>query len=297
MHLIRAATVTVENLKRSQAAYCKWLDYKTVERGEITEDLAASWGTPNTAGQPYCVLQPASKAPVYIRLIEQPLRADYEPLRTYGWAAIEICNQDTLKVNARMEKSPFEIIGPPQILDGMPAIFPMQVKGLDQEIIYLTEIRDDMPEYDLPRAASLIDKLFILVMACSDMEKTGAWMEKHLLISKGRSLDLIYSMINNSFGLAANTKHTISTLKHDRDVFLEIDDYPKGATARNSHDGMLPPCAAIGSFIHPDFDKLLEVNKGQWVTHPVRRDGVIYKGKRAGTLRDPDGTLIEMIEA
>ena len=296
MPLIRAATITVEDLKRSQAAYCKWLNYKTVERGDVREDLAASWGAPNTAGQPYCVLQPASKAPVYLRLIEQPVKEDYEPLRTYGWAAIEICNQDTLAVNARMEKSPFEIIGPPKELDGMPAIFPMQVKGLDKEIVYLTEIRADMLEYDLPRANSLVDKLFILVMACSNMEKTGQWLEDHMLINKGRSIEIVYSMINNAFDLPANTKHALVTLKHKRDVFLEIDQYPKGATSRASHEGMLPPCAAIGSFIHPEFEKLLEANKGQWVTRPIHRDGVVYKGKRAGTLRDPDGTLIEMIE-
>lgn len=296
MHLIRAATLTVENLRRSQVAYCKWLNYKTVERGEVTEDLAASWGAPNTAGQPYCVLQPSSKAPVYIRLIEQPVREDYEPLKTYGWAAIEICNQDTLAVNARMEKSPFEIIGPPQVLDGMPAIFPMQVKGLDQEIVYLTEIRDDMEEYDLPRARSLIDKLFILVMACSDMEASGKWLEEHLLIEKGRSMEIIYSMINNAFDLPVDTKHALATLKHKRDVFLEIDEYPEGVTAREAHDGMLPPCVAIGSFVHPEFDKLIEINKGLWITPPSPRQGVIYKGKRVGTLRDPDGTLIEMIE-
>lgn len=297
MHLIRAATLTVEDLKRSQAAYCKWLNYKTVERGEVSEDLAASWGAPNTAGKPYCVLQPASKAPVYLRLIEQPAKKDYEPLRSYGWAAIEICNQDTLAVNARMEKSPFEIIGSPKELDGMPAIFPMQVKGLDKEIVYLTEIRTDMAEYDLPRANSLIDKLFILVMACSDMERTGKWLEEHMLISKGRSIEIVYSMINNAFDLPAETKHAIATLKHERDVFLEIDKYPRGATSRASHDGMLPPCAAIGSFIHPDFEKVLEANKGHWITRPIRRDGVLYKGKYVGTLRDPDGTLIEMIEA
>ncbi|MGJ8563021.1 MAG: VOC family protein [Alphaproteobacteria bacterium] len=297
MELIRAATLTVENLKRSQTAYCKWLDYKTVERGKVDEGLAVSWGAPKSAGQPYCILQPASKANTYLRLIEQPERADYKPLRTYGWAAIEICNQDTLAVNARMKQSPFEIIGPPKELDGMPAIFPMQIKGLDQEIAYLTEIRDNLPDYDLPRAGSLIDKLFILVMACSDMEKAGEWLEKHLLLTKGASMEIIYTMINAAFDLPETSKHAIATLQHERDVFLEIDHYPKGATPRAAHTGMLPPCAAIGTFIHPEFDEVMAVNKGLWITHPERRDGVIYKGKRAGTLRGPDGTLIELIEA
>lgn len=296
MHLIRAATLTVSDLERSQALYCDWLNYSCVEESEITQDLAESWGTPKTAGQPYCVLQPESRADIFIRLIEQAAVPEYQALRTYGWAAIEICNQDTLKVNARMEKSPFQIIGPPKELDGMPAIFPMQVKGPDKEIIYLTEIRDDFETYDLPRAGSLIDKLFILVMACSDMEVTGAWLEKNLLIEKGRSMEIIYSMINKAFDLPTDTKHALATLKHERDVFLEIDAYPQTATARQTHPDMLPPCTAIGSFIHPDFEKLIHINKDNWITPPTPRESVIYNGKRAGTIRDPDGTLIEMIE-
>jgi len=286
MRLMRAATLTVSDLEHSKSLYCDWLDYDCVENGVVSQDLAASWGTPKTAGQSYAVLQPSSEADVFIRLIEQASISDYEPLRTYGWAAIEICNQNTLKVNSRMERSPFEIIGPPKELDGMPAIFPMQVKGPDQEIVYLTEIRDDLEAYDLPRAESLIDKLFILVMACSDMEATGAWLEEHLLIEKGRSMEIIYSMINKAFDLPGDTKHAIATLKHERDVFLEIDEYPKGATSRTSHDGMLPPCAAIGSFIHPEFDKLMDINKALWITPPVKRQGALYGGKRTGTLRD-----------
>lgn len=297
MRLIRAATLTVADLNRSQSLYCDWLDYDCVESGIVGEHLAQSWGAPKTEGQKYSVLQPASKANVYIRLIEQPPVPNYQALRTYGWAAIEICNQDTVAVNERIQKSPFDIIGPPKELDGMPAIFPMQVKGPDQEIVYLTEIRDDLEEYDLPRANSFIDKLFILVMACRDIRTTGQWLTKHLLIDKGQDIEIIYTMINQAFGLPMNTKHPINTLKHERDVFLEIDTYPEQAIDRPQHNGMLPPCAAIGSFIHPQFDKLMEINEPFWLTPPQQYNGTIYKGKRAATLRSPDGTLIEIIEA
>lgn len=297
MRLIRASTLTVSDVAHSAALYSKWLDYECVEEGEVDMSLAQSWDAPKTAGQRYAVLQPASGAEVFIRLIEQAAMPAYKPLRTYGWAAIEICNQDTLAVNERMERSSFDIIGPPKELDGMPAIFPMQVMGPDQEIIYLTEIRSDLEEYDLPRAESLIDKLFILVMACSDMEVTGRWLEDHMMVTKGRSIEIIYSMINNAFDLPSHTKHALATLKHERDVFLEIDTYPDAATPRDTHKDMLPPCAAIGSFIHPDFDRLAKINEGHWITPPETRNGVIYMGKKAGTLRDPDGTLIEIIEA
>ena len=297
MHLIRAATLTVTDLGLSKDLYQTWLKYNDVESGVISRALARSWGADNVAGLPYSVMQPRSGKDVYLRLIEHPEPDNYVPLRTHGWAAIEINNQDTLSLAESLKSSPFDIIGPPKELDGMPAIFPMQIKGPDGEIVYLTEIRSDLPEYDLPRAASPVDQLFILVMACSDMDVTGSWFETYLKLSKGRSIDIEYTMINQAFDLPAGTKHTIATLKHGRDVFLEIDQYPKGATPRKTHDGLLPPCAAIGSFVHPEFDALVGLNQGQWITEPTSRDGVIYKGKRAGTLRDPDGTLIEIIES
>jgi len=297
MRLMRAATLTISDLTRSQTQYCDWLNYSCVEEGRISQDLAASWGTPRTADQPYAVLQPESGADVFIRLIEQASVPEYQPLRTFGWAAIEICNQNTLKVNARMERSPFEIIGPPKKLDGLPDIFAMQVKGPDQEIVYLTEIRNSPDTDHLPQAESLIDKLFILVMACTDIETTGSWLEKHLLIEKDSSMEIVYSMINKAFNMPPDTKHPLATLKHGKDVFLEIDTYPDATIIRPKHEGMLPPCAAIGSFIHPEFDKLVEINKINWITPPEIYEGKIYNNKRSGTLRCPDGTLIEMIEA
>jgi len=298
MELIRAATLTVSDLDRSKNQYCEWLNYKDVESGDVNPDLANSWGTPNTAGQPYCILQPESGAEIFIRMIEQPRVEGYKALTSYGWAAIEICNQDTLAVNEIMEKSPFEIIGPPQALDGLPSIFPMQVKGPDEEIVYLTEFKErKMESYDLPEAHSLIDRMFILVMACSNLEKSGAWLAKHLLIDQGPPMDLIYTLINNAFDLPADDKQTIATLQHERDVFLEIDQYPQEAVSRACHDGMLPPCTALASFRHPEFDRIDALNKDLWITPPTLHDGLIYNGKCAATLKAPDGTLIEVVEA
>ena len=195
MELLRAATLTVPDPEATAARYGEWLDYSVVERGVVPHDLAVAWGCPASAGRTFVVCRPASGADVFIRFVQGDPPADYRPLRTFGWAAIEICTRDTIAVNARMERSPFEIIGPPRELDGMPAIFPMQVKGPDQEIVYLTQIRQNLPAYDLPRADALIDKLFILVLACSDMQASLDWFETVLKLSPGRSMDIVYTMI------------------------------------------------------------------------------------------------------
>ena len=294
MKLLRAATLTVSDLERSIGNYSKYFDYSVVERGEVPADLATSWGTPASAGLPYAILQPSSGAEIYIRFVQQPPVEGYKALRSYGWNAIEICVQDVLDANARMENSPFEIIGPPREIEGLDAIYPMQVKGLDEEIVYLTQIRDDLPAFDLPRAASPIDRLFILVLGCSDMKASLDWMVRHCGIAIGREeMEIVYTMLAKAYGTPMDELHKISTMIHGRDVFLELDQYPAAAVPRPRHEGMLVPGCAIGTLWHPEFDSL----PGPWITPPTKRDGPIYMGKRAGTIQDPDGTLIEIVEA
>lgn len=292
MKLLRSATLTVKSVTNSVATYKEWLDYSVVEEGVVPSDLAESWGTPASAGRNYAVMQPVSGADLYIRFVEGDPVPEFTPLRTYGWAAIEICVTDVLAVNERMLKSPFEIIGPPKEIEGLPAIYPMQVKGPDGEIAYFTQIRDDLPAYDLPRASTLIDKLFILVMACSDMRASIKWLEDVVGLQFGRDMEIEYSMLANAFGTPIEQHYTISTVIHERDVFLELDQYPEMATPRPHHDGALPPGVALATLKTPDFDAI----KGDWITPPVKREGPVYEGMRAGTLRAPDGTLVEIVE-
>ncbi|MCG8442887.1 MAG: hypothetical protein MI723_13875 [Caulobacterales bacterium] len=292
MKLLRAATLTVADPAVTAARYHEWLDYASVEAGQLSADLAAAWGRPASAGRAYEVLQPASGAEVYLRLVEGEVHPDYRALRTYGWAAIEICVEDVLAVNERMQASPFEIIGPPREIEGLPAIYPMQVKGPDQEIAYFTQIREDLPAYDLPRAAGPIDKLFILVIACSDMQASLDWFANHIGFPTGRVMDIEYTMLADAFGTPRDELHTISTAVHDRDVFLELDQYPPAATVRPGAPDALPQGVAIGTFLHPDLDAVT----AEWIAPPARRDGPIYGGRRAGAVRAPDDTIVELVQ-
>ncbi len=292
MKLLRAATLVVADPTATAARYREWLDYSDVESGRLPADLAAAWGCPASAGKTYVVLRPSSGAAVFLRFVEGDPVPDYVPLRTYGWAAAEICVQDVLTVNERMLKSPFEIIGPPKQIPGLPTIYPMQVKGPDQEIVYLTQINGDLPDQDLPRAASLIDKLFILVMAASDLTRSLEWFRDVVGLSFGRSVEIPYTMISKAFGQPMDTKHTLCTMTDERDIFLELDQLPDEATVRPRHEGQLPPGIALCTLLHRDLSAI----KGDWITPPVRRDGPFYEGRLTGTLRAPDGTLVELVQ-
>jgi hypothetical protein len=293
MKLLRAATLTVADPEAAARRYAEWFGYRVVEQGHIDRSLAASWGAPRVAGRRFVVLEPASRARVLLRCIEGDAPASFRPLRSYGWAALEICVEDVLAVDERLRSSPFEIIGSPREIEGLPSIFPMQVMGPDREIVYLTQIRGDLPSYDLPRAASSIDKLFILVLACSDLDASLAWFERHARLALGRKMSIVYTMLAKSFGLPMSDRHEIATMVHGRDVFLELDQYPSAATPRATSAGDLPPGISLATLAHPEFGEL----PGPWIVPPARRLGSIYGGRLAGTLRAPDGTLVEMVES
>jgi hypothetical protein len=293
MKLLRAATLTVADPEGSARRYVEWFGYRVIEQGRIDAGLAASWAAPHIAGRHFVVLEPPSRAPVLLRFIEGDAPASFQPLRSYGWAALEICVEDVLAVNERLKNSPFQIIGPPREIEGLPSIFPMQVMGPDREIVYLTQIRGDLPSYDLPRAATPIDKLFILVLACSDLDASLAWFERHVRLAPGRKMSIVYTMLAKSFDLPLLDPHEIATMVHGRDVFLELDQYPAAATTRATPAGNLPPGISLATLAHPEFGLL----PGPWIVPPARRHGLIYGGRLAGTLRAPDGTLVEVVES
>jgi catechol 2,3-dioxygenase-like lactoylglutathione lyase family enzyme len=293
MHLLRSGTVTALDLKASTALYEDWLDYSVVEQGQIADDLAAAWGTPAVAGASYVVMQPISGADIYLRLVEGPKVDGYKPLVTYGWAALEFCVQDVEAVAERMEKSPFEIIGPPRRIEGLDAIYPMQVQGINGEICYFTQINSDLPEFTLPRAQSFIDHLFINVLAASDMAATQRWMVDKLGLAIGReNMEIVYTMLAKAFGTPMDELHSISTMIHEKDVFFEVDQMPAAATVRPRIEGQLPPGIGITTIKVPDISAI----QAPFITPPRARSGPVYQDQLAGTVQDPDGALFEIVQ-
>lgn len=293
MHLLRAGTISVADLDRSRELYERWLDCRALEQGEVGSALAASWGTPAVAGARCAVLGPASGADIYLRLIEAPPVAGFRPLVSYGWAALEFCVADVLAVNERMLQSPFEIIGPPRRIEGLDAIFPMQVQGPDGEICYFTQINSDLPDFRLPRAKTLFDHLFINVLAASDMPATHRWMVRQLGLAIGReAMELVYTLLAKAFGTPAEQLYTISTVVHERDIFLEVDQLPPQAGPRPRHPGWLPPGIAMTTLKVPSLDAIA----APFIAAPQIQNGALYHGRPSATVTDPDGALFELVE-
>jgi len=284
---------TVPDLDAALAGYRDCLGLDLVEQGELPADLAESWGCAANARSRYAVLRPKSGEPCWFRLVEQSDHTDFKPTRSYGWAAFECTVEDVWHWPEVVEGAGFEIVGAPKKLENIePAFIPMQVLGTGREMVYLNQVLNDMPGTDLPRAGSPVDRIFIVVLATPDREASLAWYSQRLGLNRGADYTLPYSMINNAFGLPADTQTIITMLQHERMPIVEVDDYPAEATERPCHDGMLPPGNALVSLAVRDLDAC-DVD---WISAPAIRDGALYEGRGAGTTVGAGGELVELIE-
>ena len=150
--------------------------------------------------------------------------------------------------------SPFTIIGAPNAIAGLPTIQPMQVEGVDDEILFLTEIKVGGPGSGLPKAHAPIDVMFICVLACQDMPAMAQWLGQQLDAEIAPELAIHYRTISRAFDLPANTPHRITTASREDAMFLEFDQYPRQPRKRSSLPGLLVPGVSIVTQKAPDLD-------------------------------------------
>jgi catechol 2,3-dioxygenase-like lactoylglutathione lyase family enzyme len=282
----------VPDLDRALAAYCDGLGLALVEQGVVAADLAAGWGAPASAGARIATLRPQSGCDCWLRLVEQPDHTGFVPTTSFGWGAFELTVKDVFGWPARLAGSGFTIVGAPRKLPGMDAFVPMQVLGPGHEMLYLNEVFADMANTDLPRAASPIDRIFIVILAAPDREVACDWYRARLGLDRGTSFTLPYQMINQAFGLPADHLSTLTMVQAGRRPIIEVDDYPPQATPRPRHPGMLPPGNALVTLA---VDRLDACNVA-WIAPPARRSGPLYDGRRAATVLGPAGEWLELVE-
>ncbi|WOE75389.1 VOC family protein [Alterisphingorhabdus coralli] len=282
----------VPDLEAAIRDYRDVLGLELRQSGALDEALALSWGCPQSAGRPMAVLGPASGADCTFRLVEQADHPDFRPTTSFGWAAYELTVQQVFGWPERLNGSGFDIVGPPKELEGMPFFVPMQVLGLGREMLYLNEVRENMPSCDLPKAQSLVDHIFICILATPDREAAVQWYVNKLGLEAADTHNLAYSMINKAFDLPEDFRTDLTMVLKGRMTILEVDDYPPQATARPRHDGMLPPGNALVTLAVDSLDYL----NLDWITPPAAYDAMPCNGRRAATVVGLSGELLELVE-
>ena len=287
-------TVAVPSLDAALSVYSDLFGLIEVERGPVTADLAASWGCPANAGAAFALLQPASGATCFIRLVEQPVPDAFVPTTSFGWASYEISVQNVFNWAGRIAAAGagVTIIGPPKEIPSLPFFVAMQMHGPGKEMLYFNEVRMDTPTTDLPKAASPVDHIFITILAAHDRTASVAWYRDIIGLDEADSYTLNYTMINKAFGLPDGTQSSLTMMQAGRMPIFEIDDYPPQATPRPCDPGHLPPGNALVTMAVRSLEGLAV----DWITPPAVRDGALYAGRRTATVRGPSGELLELVE-
>lgn len=279
-------TISVLDLGAVETAFEAHLDYATVERGTVSEVLGSVWNAPASAGRQYVMMRPASEAEVYLRFVAGPAVVGYAPLTTWGWNATELLVTDPDALAARLEGTPFEVIGRPKDLwDAPNAPRAMQTLGPANEVLYLTR------NPDFPTLAA-VDRVFIMVVGGPSMTALSEFYTAQLGLPVGQATPFPISVLARAQGLPAATTYPLAIATISEDFLIELDEYPTAVGPRPIASGHLPPGTAMVSFEVDSLDKFDLI----WRTEPKAIDAFPYDGRRVAVTVGPAGEWIELIE-
>jgi len=289
-------TILVTNLADTEAAYTDYLNYNVVDRGKVTRVLADNWQTPELKGQSCLLMQPESNENVYLRFVEDPLKRTAKPMRRTGWNATEILVEDPDALAQRFRDdpdSPFTIVGGPDYLTDKQNVKAMQVFGPSGEMVYLTNIIDPAKSsFDLGRATSFIDRVFIMVLGTHDMDATKNWYESKLGQEVLGPFEYKVGVLSRAWGLPNETMHKLGLIQLPSQFMLEIDQYPPEANDINTNTTPIYPGILMVSFFTDKLDNI----PASPIDPADEISAAPYLGRESMVIRGNSGELLELIE-
>jgi len=247
---IAAVTISTSDLNRMVEVYQEFLKYRITKSGQITAKESIAWGAENITNADYVVMQPEKSDDFSFRLICQPDQSNYIAFKSSGWNAAELIVEDVDRLAVELENSPFKIIGAPADLSFTKDIRAMQVMGPANEILYLTQFKKNLPEFDSPKPRCFVDQTFIVVLAGKSLDEMQNYFHNKFGLAKATIIESRIRSISRVFNYPEDTKYKAAALALKGQSMIELDELPKEASDRFSLDGYLPAGIAMVSFLH-----------------------------------------------
>lgn len=289
---ISCVTIACSDVQTMIDTYHLYLGYQLIEHGKLGPDQAELWARPGLAGRRYALMLPGGEGPTALRFVESKVPADYVPFKHMGWNAAEFMVQDTDGIAAKLEHSPFKIIGPPADLSFSDKIRAMQALGPAGESIYLTSFKEKLPEFDTPDPKHYVDRVFIVILGGASCASLNEFYGRHFGVASAPVVPGVITVISNAHGLPPETPHELAALALRGQSFIEADHMPAGTLPRTALAGELPPAISMISF---EVDTLPDSGL-EWLAPPTRIEGRPYQGRRAAVCMGAAGEWIELIE-
>jgi len=249
---ITAVTITSPDLDRVIDIYSKYLGYRLISSTTVSAEQAKIWDAENIEGSRMIFMSPESSNDFFFRFIEQDIDEDYVPFGTYGWNAAELIVKDVDQSAEKLIGSPFEVIGEPADLSFTDQIRAMQILGPSKEIIYLTQFKSKLDEFDSPSPRCDIDQTFIVILAGENLDQMQSFLHQELSVKKAAPMQSRIRAISKVFDLPEDTKYKSAALAIRDQSLIELDEMPSKAGPRTCRPGYLPSGISIVSFIAHD---------------------------------------------
>ena len=283
---ITAVTITTPDLDKVIDIYSKYLGYRFISSTRVSGEQAKIWDAENIENSKMIFMSPESSNDFFFRFIEQDVDEDYVPFGTYGWNAAELIVKDVDRSAEKLIGSPFEVIGEPADLSFTDQIRAMQIMGPSREVIYLTQFKSKLDEFDSPSPRCDIDQTFIVILAGENLDDMQTFLNERLYIKKAEPMQSRIRAISKVFDLPEDTKYKSASLAIGDQSLIELDEMPSKAGPRAVRPGYLPSGISIVSFIAYDsslIDKTYDSNIPS------------FEKARASTIKGSSGELIEII--
>ena len=214
------ATVLATGLAAACEAYRTGLGLAVTGTGTLEGEDAAVLGLADLAGAPMAWLANGRGEPV-LRLVEDPGATRLEPMFRHGWLALEILVGDIDGLAPGL-LPPFKVLGPPADLELSEAIRAAQVLGPCGELLYLTQVKAEVPPFDLPMTTAKVDVPFIGVTITPDRDASQrAW--RTLLGAQGWAFDTRITVLNRAHGKPLEGRYPVAVVPMPGKCLVEID--------------------------------------------------------------------------
>lgn len=246
---IRCATIVCTDADKAASLYEKALGYLRLEVGEVSEPLARSWGAEKMFGAPFVVLGPQSGAKSYLRFVQDARAVAPTPYLNTGWTALEFTVKSSDATIDSLRDHGFRVLGEAEDLefaDG--ALRAGQVAGPYGEVLYLTQINEQLDDYVLPHATCDVDKLFIVILAVNDVDETMQHFHKTHGSPLKDTFEAAVPFISNYHGIDTKNEFYVGTVELTDENYIEIDGMPKSEGPRPFREGYLPSGIAMLTF-------------------------------------------------
>jgi hypothetical protein len=290
----RVATLNAPEMSFVVDWYIKWFEYKVVETGRLSANLAAAWGAPDMSGRAYTLMTSQGSPNAYLRLVQGSPTPAFDPRSTFGWGSLEFIVQDLEELHRRFKNGGPTIFREPGSLGGaFASIHAMQIFGPMNLNHNLAIDKGDPAQSNLPVARSLVDRIFLIGVNGPNLDELQAFYASTFRMRTFPKYTYPIPTLAKALNLPDEHLFSLTLVRGaEKGTTVEMHDLPPPGGPRPQVAGQLPPGVGVVSFAVANLDELAL----PYIRPPAAYPGAAYAGRRAATLKGPAGELIELIE-